>query len=107
MDKNIVFQVIDWNQPRPAWSNSKIAYILRCVPENYDITDVVDAISTVLNYTTVRYSRLDLNEPITIEQACNHDGGYYQTHKKPTPPVFPADRKDNHKDPSKIISGKA
>jgi hypothetical protein len=101
MDKNIVFQVVDRSLPNPSWSNSKIVYVLKCAPENYDITDLVDAISVVLDDAMVRTSRLDLNEPITLDQANKHSGGYYQSHHKLTPPVFPADRKESHKDPSR------
>jgi hypothetical protein len=48
------------------------------MPEGYDVTYVVDAISVVLNKCTVRIARLDLNEPLTLEQANKHSGGYYQ-----------------------------
>jgi|WetSurMetagenome_2_1015567.scaffolds.fasta_scaffold00003_189 hypothetical protein len=80
MDSNIVFQTMDWSQDKPSWSNSKIVYVLKCVPENYDVTDIVDAISVVLNKCSVRFTRLSLDEPITREQANKHSGGYYQAH---------------------------
>jgi hypothetical protein len=82
MDKNIVFQVMDRSQESPAWHNSKIVYILACVPERYDVTDIVDAISAVLGSCTVRYARLGLEEKIDLETVNAHDGGYYQ-HRNP------------------------
>jgi hypothetical protein len=82
MDKNIVFQVLDRNQEHPTWANSKIVYVLAVVPSNYDVTDIVDAISAVLGSCTVRYTRLLLHEKIDFETVNAHEGGYYQHHNR-------------------------
>jgi len=82
MDQNIVFQVLDHDRKHPSWDNSKIIYVLKCVPSNYDVTDIVDVISTIFNYCTVRYARLLLNEKIDLETANGHSGGYYQSHNR-------------------------
>lgn len=79
MNYNIVFQVIDWSQEKPSWANSKIVYTLKNVSEGTDVTTLVDAISTVLNKCTVRYTRLTLEEPITLERVNAHSGEYYQS----------------------------
>ena len=82
MDQNVVFQVIDHTQKDPSWNNSKIIYVLGCVPSNYNVTDIVDAISAVLGSCMVRYSRLELHEEIDLVTANAHNGGYYQ-HRNP------------------------
>ncbi len=82
MDQNIVFQVLDRAQEHPGWHNSKIIYVLACVPSNYDVTDVVDAISVILGYCEVRYARLNLNEKIDLVTANAHGGGYYQHYNR-------------------------
>ncbi len=79
MNVNIIFQTLDLSQKEPSWHNSKIVYILKGVSEDTDVTHIVDAISTVLNKCTVRISRLNLDEPITLEQVNRHSGGYYQS----------------------------
>lgn len=78
MEVNIVFQTLDLTQQEPSWANSKIVYVLKCA-ENTDVTQIVDAISTVLNKCTVRYARLQLEEPITLERVNRHSGDYYQS----------------------------
>jgi hypothetical protein len=82
MDQNIVFQVLDHTQEHPGWHNSKIVYVLACVPFNYDTTDIVDAISAVLGSCMVRYARLELHEKIDLVTANAHSGGYYQHHNR-------------------------
>lgn len=81
MDQNIVFQVCDHTKKDSSWGNSEIVYVLKCVPSNYDVTDIVDAISAVLGSCTIRYARLELNEKIDLETTNGHNGGYYQHHK--------------------------
>lgn len=82
MDQNIVFQVLDHTQKDPSWHNSRIVYVLGIVPSNYDVTDIVDAISAVLGSCSVRYARLNLDEKIDLKTANKHGGGYYQ-HRNP------------------------
>jgi hypothetical protein len=78
---NIVFQALDYTKKNPAWSNSKIVYLLRNKPSNYDVADILDAISTALDFKTIRISRLNLEEKVSIAVANRHDGGYYEAFK--------------------------
>lgn len=78
MDQNIVFQALDQTQKDPSWSNSKIVYVLKCVPDNYDVTDVVNAISTALGYCIIRYSRIALGSAINLKQVNRTNGAYWQ-----------------------------
>jgi hypothetical protein len=78
MDQNIVFQVLDHTQQNPDWHNSKIVYVLTGVPSNYDVSDLVDAISVVLGNCTVRYSRSEIGRAINLESVNRLNGGYYQ-----------------------------
>lgn len=73
---------MDWSQKEPSWDNSKIVYVLENVHEDFPLDDVLDAISAVLNNCTIRFSRLGMHEPISIEQANRHSGGYHQSYFK-------------------------
>ena len=75
---NIVFQALDNTKEEPSWDNSRIVHILRCKPANYDVSEIVSAISEVLGFKTIRYVRLDIEEKINIRTVNQHDGGYYQ-----------------------------
>jgi hypothetical protein len=77
MDQNIVFQVPDLTQKDPAWHNSKIVYVLKCVPSDYDVTDIVDVISVLNVNCTVRYQRQGMGEAINLKTANAGNGGYY------------------------------
>lgn len=79
MDKvNIVFQALDYKHEEPSWDNSRIVHTLRCKPADYDVSEIVSAISEVLGFKTIRYVRLSLDEKIDIMTVNRHDGGYYQ-----------------------------
>jgi len=78
---NIVFQALDYTNENPSWANSKIIYVLRCVEENYNVSTLVDALSTALGYKSIRHARLATDEKISVEVANRHDGGYYQAWK--------------------------
>lgn len=78
MDQNILFQILDLTQKNPDWRNSKIVYVLRCVPSNYDVSDVADVISVLNGNCTVRYQRQELTLPLDLITANKGNGGYYQ-----------------------------
>jgi hypothetical protein len=82
MDKvNIVFQALDYKQEDPSWANSKIIYVLRCVERNYDVSILVDALSTALGFKIIRHATLATDEKVSVEISNRHSGGYYQAHK--------------------------
>lgn len=78
MDQNIVFQIPDLTQKDSTWHNSKIVYVLKCVPSNYDVTDIVDVISVLNGNCIVRYQRQELGMPLDLKTVNAGNGGYYQ-----------------------------
>jgi hypothetical protein len=79
MDQNIIFQIMDLNKKDSSWHDSKIVYVLKCVPSNYDVTDIVDVISVLNNCCTVRYQRQSMSLPIDLKTANAGNGGYYES----------------------------
>ena len=78
---NIVFQALDSTKEEPSWDNSRIVHSLRNKPPDYDVTEIVEAISTVLGCKTIRFVRLSLDEKIDIKHVNQHSAGYFQTWK--------------------------
>jgi hypothetical protein len=78
---NIVFQALDYSNEDPSWNNSKIVHTLNCKPLDFDVSEIVHAISVVLGCKTIRYTRLALDEKIDIQTVNRHSGGYYQAWK--------------------------
>lgn len=78
MDQNIVFQIPDLTQKNPDWHNSKIVYVLECVPSNYDVSDIIDVISVLNGNCTVRYQRQELTMPLDLKTVNRGNGGYFQ-----------------------------
>lgn len=72
---NITFQAS--KNPTLSWDETPIVYVLKNVPANKDITDLCECISVLFGYKTVRTARLFLNDELTPESACKHNGGYY------------------------------
>lgn len=74
---NIVFQVMDQEQKTPSWHNSKIVKVLNNVKHDLDAEPFLIQLSDKYPDQIIRITRLNPGEPVTVEQANRHDGGYW------------------------------
>jgi patatin-like phospholipase/acyl hydrolase len=70
---NIVFQVFTSKK----WAKTPIVYVLRKVPIDKNIKDIMHCISIMNDYKVVRATRLYLNEKLTPEVAAKSKGEFY------------------------------
>jgi len=74
---NIVFQVMDQDQEKPTWHNSKIVKVLQNVRRGIDVESFLIQLSDRFPDQIIRIARLNTDETISVEQANRHNGGYW------------------------------